>query len=383
MWQDLRFALRQLRKSPMFALVAVLTLALGIGANTAIFTLLDQAVLRTLPVGDPEQLVRLKFSGLHTGSINFYGGDEHDYFSYPMYRELRDKNAVFAGVLANTEAQVGVQWQGHPELADGELVSGNYFDVLAVQPAIGRLLVPADDVAVNGDAVVVLSFNYWRTRFSSDPGIVGKTLMVNARPFTIVGVVRPGFRSVISGYSPQLFFPVSAEPLVWPVPDDLNDNLAAWLTLTARLRPGESRVSAEAGINPLWQALRAEQLKQAENAEVLRQRGFLRDSKLVLVDNARGFSPLRDNIESPLLIVMGMVGLVLLMATVNVSSLLLVRAAGRIREMAIRYSMGATRWQIVRQLLAEGLLLGALGGCLGLGLAPSVASVLARRLISR
>ena len=149
MWQDLRFALRQLRKSPIFALVAVLTLALGIGANTAIFTLLDQALLRTLPISHPEQLVRLRYEGLHNGNVNYYGGDEHDYFSLPAYRELRDKNSVFSGVIANSESQVGVRWNNQPELAYGEMVTGNYFDVLGVQPAAGRLLIPADDVSEN------------------------------------------------------------------------------------------------------------------------------------------------------------------------------------------------------------------------------------------
>ena len=162
MWQDLRFALRQLRKSPVFSFVAVLTLALGIGANTAIFTLLDQALLRTLPVAHPEELVRLRFSGLHEGSINFYGGDEHDYFSYPNYRELRDKNTVLSGLIADDEAQVGVQWNNQPELASAELISGNYFDVLGVRPAMGRLILPSDDAGQNGNPVVALSFSTGR-----------------------------------------------------------------------------------------------------------------------------------------------------------------------------------------------------------------------------
>ncbi|HUI84821.1 MAG TPA: ABC transporter permease [Candidatus Binatia bacterium] len=378
--QDLRYALRQFRKAPVFAAVAVLTLALGIGANTGIFTLLDQALLRTLPISHPEQLVRLRFSGLHTGSINYYGGDEYDYFSYPMYRELRDRNSVFSGMVANSEAQVGVQWNNQPELANSELVSGNYFDVLGVRPAVGRLLVPADDAVQNGNAVVVLGFSYWQERFNSDPGIIGKALLVNGHPFTIVGVAQPTFRSAISGYVPQVFFPMVTKHLVNPEADDLDDMSSAWLTIEARLKPGESRARAEAGINPLWRALRAEQIANADDAAQLIRRGFLRDSKLLLVDNARGFSPLRDQIRVPLLIVMGMVGVVLLMACINVSSLLLVRAAGRVREMSVRYSLGATRWQVARQLLTEGLLLGALGSVFGLMLAPLITSALARRL---
>ncbi len=380
MWQDLRFALRQLRKSPIFALVAVLTLALGIGANTAIFTLLDQALLRTLPVSHPEQLVRLRYEGLHSGNINFYGGDEHDYFSYPTYRELRDKNTVFTGLIANDEAQVGVQWNNQPELANAELVSGNYFDVLGVQPALGRLILPSDDGVQSGSPVVVLSFNYWKARFSSDPGVIGKALMVNGHAFTIVGVLAPGFRSVISGYTPQVFFPITTKATVVPFADDLHDIRSAWLTVEGRLKPDQTLSSAEAGVNPLWQGIRADELSHLDEREQLVRRGYLQNSKLTLVDNSRGFSPLRDEIRVPLLILMGMVAVVLLMACVNVSSLLLVRAAGRIREMSVRYSLGASRWQIVRQLLTEGVVLGILGCVLGLLLAPLLSSVLVRKL---
>ena len=379
---DLQYACRQMKKSPGFAIVAVLTLALGIGANTAIFTLLDQALLRNLPISHPEQLVRLRFSGLHAGNVNYYGGDERDYFSYPAYRELRDQNAVFSGMVANSEAQVGVRWKDQPELADSELVSGNYFDVLGVRPAVGRLMVPADDAAQNGNAVVVLSFSYWKERFNSDPGVIGQALPVNGHPVTIVGVAQPGFRSVISGYDPKLFFPMVTQPLVNPQGNTLDDFRSAWLTIEARLKPGETRVRAEAKLLPLWRAVRAEQLAHTNNSEQLVRQGFLTDSKLLVVDNARGFSPLRDQLRVPLLILMGMVGLVLLMACVNVSSLLLVRAAGRVREMSVRYSLGATRWQIVRQLLTEGMLLGLVGSLFGLVLAPVVTSEMARRLAS-
>ena len=382
MLQDLRYALRQFRKAPVFTAVAVITLALGIGANTAIFTLLDHALLRTLPVSHPEELVRLHFSGLHEGSINFYGGDEYDYFSYPTYRELRDKNTVLAGVLANFESQVGIEWNNQPELASAEIVSGNYFDVLGVRPALGRLILPSDDLPPSGANVVALSFEYWKTRFNSDPTIVGKALVVNGQPFTIVGVTPPGFRSAISGYAPRVFFPLLTTATVNPAMLDFNDIRTAMLTVVARLQPGVSRTAAEAGLAPLWQALRREQISGLDNAEQLIQRGFLRDSKLMLLDNSRGFSPLRDQIRMPLLTVMGMVGLVLLMACVNVSSLLLVRAAGRMREMAVRYSLGAGRWQIVRQLLTEGLLLGLFGSILGILIAPAVSALLVRRLVA-
>jgi putative ABC transport system permease protein len=381
MLQDFRFALRQLRKSPAFAFVAVLTLALGIGANTGIFTLLDQAILRKLPVQQPDELVRLRTVGFHEGSTYFFGGDANDYFSYPSYRELRDKNTELTSLVADAETQVGVRWSNQPELASAELISGNYFDALGIVPSAGRLILPADDVAQNGNPVVVLSFSYWKSRFNSDPAAIEKALLVNGHPFTIVGVAPPGFKSVISGYAPKVFFPLSATPIVNPMMDQPYDIRSAWLTLTARLKSGTSRAAAEAGINPLWHSIRASEMSQMGNQERLNRLGFLRDSKLLLLDDSRGFSPLRDQVEVPLLILMGMAGLVLLMACLNISSLLLVRAAGRVREMSVRYSLGASRWQVIRQLLIEGLTLSLLGSLLGVLLAPALSNVLLHKLI--
>lgn len=374
---DIRYALRQFRKSPLFTLIAVITLAVGIGASTAIFTLLDQALIRSLPVHHPEQLVRLRYTGESPGHTNNYGGDDLDFFSYPMYRDLRDKNSVFSGLLANDEKYVGVQWNDRSELAEGELISGNYFEVLGLQPALGRLLLPADDMP-NGSPVVVLSFNYWKTKFGSNPDVIGKPLLLNARPFTIVGVVQPGFHSVVAGETPGLFIPASAKNIITPRWHDFEDRQSHWITIVGRLKPGESLQQAQAGLDPLWYAIRAEELKQFGYHSERTRRLFLDESHIQLLNSARGFSPLRDQIGTPLLILMGMVSLLVLMACVNISSLLLVRAAGRTREMAVRYAMGAGRWQIVRQLLLEGLLLGTIGGALGLLLAPAVGSVLVR-----
>ena len=376
---DLRYAIRQLLKSPGFALVAVLTLALGIGANTAIFTLLDQALLRALPVNHPEQLVRLRYFGSNTGRISAFGGDGHDYFSYPMYRDLRDKNQVFSGMLANVEMQVGVQWNNQSDLASGELVSGNYFDVLGVRPAMGRLLLPSDDVQ-NSSPVVVLSFNYWNAHFAGDPRVINQTLYINGHPFTIVGVAEPGFHSAIAGYTPKLFVPIVNRAIVMPGLNDLEDRRSAWTNIVGRLKPGVSRQQAEAAMLPLWRSVRAGELSNIKNKTDLFAKHFVDESKLLLLDESRGFSPLREQIQAPLLIVMAMVGLVVLMACVNVSSLLLVRAASRVREMSIRYAMGAGRGQVIRQLLVEGLLLGLLGGLTGLLFAPLVSALLVRRI---
>ncbi len=374
---NIRYAFRQFRKSPLFTLIAIATLALGIGASTAIFTLLDQALIRSLPVSHPEQLVRLRYTGESPGHTNSFGGDDKNFFSYPMYRDLRDKNAVFNGLIASDEKYVGVQWNNRSEIVEAELVSGNYFEVLGLKPAMGRFLLPSDDVA-NSNPVVVLSFSYWKTKFGSDPNIIGRALLVNAQPFTIVGVAQPGFRSIVAGETPGLFVPASAKNIITPRWQDLEDRQSHWLTMVGRLKAGEKLQQAQAGLEPLWHAIRADELKQFGYHSERTRRLFLDESHIQLLDGARGFSPLRDQIGTPLLILMAMVGLLLLMACVNISSLLLVRAAGRTREMAVRYAIGAGRWQIVRQLLLEGVLLGAVGGVLGLLMAPVLCGFLIR-----
>lgn len=377
--QDLRYALRQLRKSPGFTAVAVVTLALGIGANTAIYTLLDQALLRSLPVKEPDRLVMLRFAGSDTGRLNVYGGDGHDYFSYPMYRDIRDQNSVLSGVLATDAVQVGVQWHKQPELISGELVSGNYFEVLGVTPALGRLFVSSDDQVQEANPVVVLSFGYWKRRFGSDPQILNQSIQINGHPFTVIGVTPPGFRSVVAGNAPDVFAPMMMKPQVTPGWNDLDNRRSRWLNIIGRLKPGVSR--EQAGLNPLWHSLRSEEFKTIPaKSEQFRQK-FLEKSSLSLLDAAKGFSPLRDDIRVPLLIIMGMVGLVALMACVNVGSLLLVRAAGRVREMSIRYALGAKRVQILRQLLIEGIFLGLAGGVLGVLLSPQASALLARMLV--
>jgi len=214
--EDLRYGLRLLCKSPAFTVVAVVTLALGIGANTAIYTLLDQALLRSLPVREPNRLALLRYSGVGSGYSSTRTFDDL-YFSYPMYRDLRDRNTVFSGLIATAWAHVGVQWHNEPGLADAELVSGNYFDVLGVQPALGRLFVASDDVAQEANPVVVLSFSYWQRRFGSDPRIVNQTVSINGHPFTVIGVAASGFHSVVSGDTPAIFVPMMMKPQITPV----------------------------------------------------------------------------------------------------------------------------------------------------------------------
>ena len=377
--QDLRCALRQLRKSPAFTAVAVITLALGIGANTAIFVLLDQVLLRSLPVKDPERLVLLRFTGADRGHVSSRT-DDALYFSYPMYRDLRDRNSVFSGLIATDAAQVGVQWHNEPELVYAELVSGNYFDVLGVLSAAGRLFVASDDVVPEANPVVVLSFAYWQRRFGGDHGIVGQTILINGRPFTVVGVARRGFHSAVMGDTPGIFIPMMMKAEVMPGVNDLEDRRSRWLNIVGRLKPGLSAAQAEAGINPLWYGIRADELKLMANSSERFRDAFLTKSHLSVLDGAKGMSPMRKDIETPLTIVMAMVGLVVLMACANVGSLLLVRAAGRIREMSIRYALGAKRSRIARQLLGEGLLLAGIGGLLGILLASQASTFLVHML---
>ncbi|HEX4021772.1 MAG TPA: ABC transporter permease [Acidobacteriaceae bacterium] len=371
--QDIRFALRQLRKSPAFALTAVLTLALGIGANTAIFSLIHQALLSSLPVPNPQQLMMLQYSGAEEGWARTWMSDgpgAHTAFSYPMYRDLRDKNTSFQGLLAMVPADLTVSAGNHAERVDGELVSGNYFQTLGVRPALGRLLLPSDETAQNANPVAVLSFAYWQARFAMNPAVLHQTIHINSYPFTVVGVAAPGFHSVAEGATPDVFLPVTMEPEAMPGMSDLTARRTRWLILVGRLKPDITPQQAEASLQPMWMSLRRMELEQISDRSVHLSAGFLK-THLKLVPSAGGPSGIRDDLKTPLYTLAVLATLVLLLACLNLASLLLVRAAGRTKEMAVRSALGAGRWQIVRQMLLEGFVLGMAGGTLGALLAPS------------
>ena len=378
--KDFLFAIRQLFRSRGFAITAILTLALAIGANTAIFTLFNQALLRALPVRDPGQLVVLSFAGSAGGHTTSEGGDTpgHRYsFSYPMFRDLRERNTAFSGLIATGRSTAGVAWNDHAEQVPVELVSGNYFDVLGVRPAMGRTLLPSDETAENANPVVVLSFDYWKNHLAEAP-ITGKMMLVNGHPFTVLGVAAPGFHSMVWGRVPSLYVPITMQRVIEPEWNYLSDHRSYWLNVVGRLRDNESREQALANIGPLWTALRTDEFPLQRDQSEKRREEFITKSHINLDAGAKGFSPYRDEVRTPLLIMMGMMLLVISMAIVNVASLLLVRASTRVREFSMRYALGATNFQVLRQLIAEGLLLGISGAAAGLVLAtPALRALIA------
>jgi putative ABC transport system permease protein len=380
--QDLRFSLRQIRRSPGFMVTAVLTLALGVGANTAIFSLLNQALLRSLPVHAPEQLVILSATGkAWDGHTSDNGAGSERSFSYPMYRDLRDRGMAFDGLIATAPANVGIARNGASNLANAEIVSGNYFSVLGVSTAEGRLLAPTDDTTPGSNPVAVLSFNYWKTHLGADAKAVGQTISINGHPFQIIGVSAPAFQSAVWGQVPDVFVPMSMLDQVIPgMGVRLQNHRDRWMNIVGRLKTGESPERTQVETAPLWHALRAEELKALGTRSPRFVNEFLNHSELEVLPGARGLSYERDTLQKPLYAVMAMAFLVLLIAAVNVASLLLVRSAARVREFSLRYALGANARRVVQQLLLEGVLIGIVGGTAGLLIAPVCIRLLVHRM---
>ncbi|MEO8725354.1 MAG: ABC transporter permease [Acidobacteriaceae bacterium] len=364
--QDFRYAFRQLRKSPGFAITAILTLALGIGANTAIFSLFDQVMLRNMPVRDPGRLVLLKEKSQADRGHTHSEGDEDLPFSYPAYRHLRDENRVMQGLLASSSTGVAFTSDEKTEQTSAELVSGNYFEVLGTRPALGRLFTQADDTQKNGNPVVVLSYAYWKSRFGADPGILNRTVRLNGNPFVIIGIAPEGYTGLSAEQVPNLFVPMSMEPQMDPRwPNNLEDARSRWLNILGRLKPGVSRKQAEVALNPIWHNIRQSELEQMTDRGAKFDKGFM-STHLFVESGGQGLPFLRSDFGKPLIALMAMVIAVLLIACANIANLMLVRAAGRRREMAVRGALGASRARIFRQVLCEGLLLGTMATLLGI-----------------
>ncbi len=367
--QDLRYSLRTLRKSPVFLAVAVLSLALGMGANTANFTLINQLILQPLPVRDPDQLVMLAGRGKHYG-----GNNGRDRISYPMYQEIRDQNQVFSGMFCTYPSTVSASFQGSTELIGADFVSGNYFPVLGVGAAAGRVFTASDDLIQGGHPLAVLSYGYWRARFGADPGIVGKQIVVNGRALTIIGVSQAGFDGVEPGRAPQIRIPAT---MIDDLPRSdfsrLNEDRFRWTEVFGRLKPGVTMERAQAGLQPLFHQILNREVteKPFAKASPFVKQEFLK-MWMEAMPGSKGRSNLRRAYSKPLFALMGIVGLVLLIACSNLANLLIARASARQKEIAVRLALGAGRGRLIRQLLVESLVLAAAGGSLGVCLAVAI-----------
>ena len=365
LWQDLQYSVRSLRRSPLFSIIAILSLALGIGANTAIFTLLDQLLLRMLPIQSPDEIVQVASSGSHYGS-----NQGRDMLSYPMYRDLRDKNETLAGLIARREDSFTVSHGSESERALGEIVSGNYFQVLGVGAAVGRVLTAADDRTPGGHPVAVLAYEYWQSRFNGDPKVVGQKIFINNYPMSIVGVSAAGFAGLSPGILPKIRLPLAMRKEINPRAGQLEDRRTRWVQVFGRRKAGMTNDQVKANLQTVFRQVIGMEVTEKGFATASR---FSRDKFLQMsirvMPGAQGASNLRRQMERPLQVLMGIVGLVLLIACANLANLLIARASAREKEIAIRLSIGATRGRIVRLLLVESSLLALAGAVLSIFLA--------------
>jgi predicted permease len=365
---DLRLAFRGLRRSPLFATVAILSLALGIGANTAIFTLIDQLLLRKLPVKSPDELVMLWQQGPHSGSN--MGSRMH---SYPMYQDFQQRGAPLAEVLCRRLLPASISVDNETERVTAELVSGNYFTMLGVAPAVGRVFnSQEDDQVYQGHPVVVLGYDYWMRRFAGDRSVVGRKILVNNYPMTIVGVSAQGFAGLDPAQAPQIRVPIQMKPVMAPEWGwvHMDDRRTRWVQVFGRLKPGYTPESAQPQLQTLFLQIREYEmtLPGAKDWSAYIRQQFMK-GQLKVEPAAVGYSSLRNDFSTALVVLMCMVGLVLLIACANVANLLIARGFARQKEIAVRLSLGASRWQLVKQLLVESLVLSIIGGAAGLVLA--------------
>jgi predicted permease len=363
--QDIRYGARSLAKNPTFSLVAIATLALGIGANTAMFSLLDQIVLRLLPVKQPERLIKVTVLGNNYGDT--YGTDR---ISWPMFEDLRGGNEVFSDMFCRFPTAVIVGDNERATRATAELVSASYFKVLGVGAALGRTIAPDDDNVPDGQPVVVLSHSFWRNYFNADPAIVGRSIVLNGHDMTIIGVAQAGFDGVTVGNAAQMFVPIMMKTEMTPYADGLKDDRRrlAWVAAYGRLKPGISARKAQSSLQLLLHSILEMEVQRADfrrfGDEDRRQ--FLRNQIELLPGSD---SRLGNYMRRPLWILFALTGAVLLLACANLANLMLARATAREREIAVRFVMGAGRGRIVRQLMVETLLLSGAGAAVGLALA--------------
>lgn len=362
--QDIRYALRMLMKNPAFAGVVVFTLALGIGANAAIFSLLDQVLLQSLPVTKPDQLAVLAAYNPKDGP------DIGTSFSYAMYQDLRDRNSVFSGVIARGSAPMNVSYGEQTERVRGELVSGNFFEVLGVRPWMGRLFTADDDRTPGAHPVAVLSYSYWESRFHKDPNLIGKTILVNEHPLTVLGVTPPGFYGVNLSNNPDVRVPLMMTPVFNPLPPTrLQSRRHEWLTLLARRKPEVTPEQAQASLNVLYKQIREFEAQQLPASMSTFDREQFLSTRIAVLPGEQGFRRVQTEMRTSLLLLFGATCAVLLILCANLANLMMARATVRAQETAVRLALGAGRLRLLRQWLTEGVVLAVIGGAFGVFIA--------------
>ena len=370
MLSDLRFAFRTLSRAPIVTLVAILSLALGIGGNTAMFSLMDQVLLRALPVPQAGELVYLTANGPRSGSNSTNNaGRGEAIFSYPMMRDLEAKQTVLTGIAAHRVIGANIAYRRQTFNTQIVEVSGQYFPVLQVAAARGRLLGPLDDRTRGGHPVAVLSHASWLNRFGGDEQIVNQTVIVNGVTLTVIGVAAEGFTGVTLGATPELFVPITMHETLQPAWKTLDDRRAYWLYLMARVKEGVGTAQAQSAMNVLFRGILNEvdaPLQKGASENYMKR---FRGQELTLRPGAQGQSSMQKEATTPLFLLLGITGFVLLIACANIANLMLARAAGRGREMSIRLTVGANRFHLVRQLLMEAMVIALAGGVAGLGVA--------------
>ncbi len=375
--RHLKLAIRMLIKTPFMSTIAILSLALGIGANAAIFSLFDQILLRPLPVPNADQLVNMSAPGPKPGSQSCsQAGPCEDVFSYQMFRDMERSQTVFTGLAAHVGFGANLTVRGEPTTGHGALVSGSYFPTLQLRPEIGRLLTPDDDDKVGGHFNTVLSYAFWRDKLGARPDVIGQTLEINGNSFTIVGVAQEGFTGTVLGNEAAVFIPLSMRSIVLRSFQGFDDRRSYWAYLFGRLKPGVTSDQAKSAINGIYKPILSDVEAPLQTGMSDNTLKLFKSKSIGLAPGARGQSSIHGEARTPLLLLFGITGVVLLIACANVANLLLARGARRSMEMGVRMALGAGRRQLLTQLLVESVVLSLIGGAVSLFVAKATLSLI-------